>query len=795
MHLLKQKPIGKDEHSVQVTFTNQERYDFAQEFLRLFAMHSSYTEKHPEQLMIEVKDNVFGKLLQRIEEQQSVILPDLTGKTSRWLIASSDLQELETTFTRVQHFLVPTYAQFADNSTRGPQRFDSKSNHPLQFLGAILFPVGYYVLTSRKEDVSTILKKLDMWMRLEKERPHVEPEPYYTYGTLYQRFKLALASGQWQEAEDARRKIQVLNLTSTDNVLFLGIEHLAQQQRWSELGKREDFALLARTRVTRAVRGALLTAFHQTYLLPLQQQGKWPKALVEFRERLPMLGLLLTGRLGLTQGAVVQMYAYQAAFEQDRAALTALMQVNREQETVECIAQLLLLLGPEIRTVVVESSLVARSPLALAREALNDGDYDTATRYAVEMQDSGEQTALFMQIAFQTCDASLAEQSLLAYWELSDVEQQKLQQRFRVLNVIIEPLQTLVDATNLKEQSIVQERVEGEHLIEDWLAWFERAKTQPDDPRLATSLERLDTVIDNRFWTVDNVVQLNESLLAVIMNPACMRYSWIKDALRKLVAFFLTDDEFPQQEPVYIQLYEVLYTGLLESKASVEPLSTGFILLRLADALLRQTPGRCNEFYKHLEEWCPMPLPALKNWVFEAFELLTEYGLAPGVLASWYRVWVSSLLDRPESHDRLDLEAWFAFGKWIQPGSDLIYRLQEALEKTIEQVAENPLKNLPEGYEISIFCLRESTARYAKELLLLYNSKLDVRLCSSKVLTEQARTLAMNADMVVLVTTCLTHALSYGIGPYLKKTPVYPQSSGSTNIVRAIVDSVVQKPK
>jgi hypothetical protein len=39
--------------------------------------------------------------------------------------------------------------------------------------------------------------------------------------------------------------------------------------------------------------------------------------------------------------------------------------------------------------------------------------------------------------------------------------------------------------------------------------------------------------------------------------------------------------------------------------------------------------------------------------------------------------------------------------------------------------------------------------------------------------------------MVVVVTTCITHALTYGIGPYLRE-PVYPQSSGSTSILRAI---------
>ncbi|MFV9504019.1 MAG: hypothetical protein AB4911_05570 [Oscillochloridaceae bacterium umkhey_bin13] len=57
--------------------------------------------------------------------------------------------------------------------------------------------------------------------------------------------------------------------------------------------------------------------------------------------------------------------------------------------------------------------------------------------------------------------------------------------------------------------------------------------------------------------------------------------------------------------------------------------------------------------------------------------------------------------------------------------------------------------------------------------------------CADKVLTEQARNLAQTADMAVIFTGCVKHALTYGIGPYVRD-PVYPASVGSTSILRAI---------
>lgn len=110
----------------------------------------------------------------------------------------------------------------------------------------------------------------------------------------------------------------------------------------------------------------------------------------------------------------------------------------------------------------------------------------------------------------------------------------------------------------------------------------------------------------------------------------------------------------------------------------------------------------------------------------------------------------------------------------------------QAVTVVTKKDIDNPVANLPDGYRISIFSLRESSTARAKQLLLERNKNLDIRISLEKDLNAQAKALAQNSDLVVIITTCISHALTYSIGPYLKKDPVYPLSSGSTSIIRAV---------
>ncbi|MNC48711.1 hypothetical protein D3C75_978440 [compost metagenome] len=66
------------------------------------------------------------------------------------------------------------------------------------------------------------------------------------------------------------------------------------------------------------------------------------------------------------------------------------------------------------------------------------------------------------------------------------------------------------------------------------------------------------------------------------------------------------------------------------------------------------------------------------------------------------------------------------------------------------------------------------------------NSSLQVRICTDDCLTDRAKEYARNSDISVVVTTCISHALTLGIKEYLQHDPVYPRSSGESSIIDAI---------
>ena len=144
-----------------------------------------------------------------------------------------------------------------------------------------------------------------------------------------------------------RQEIRRLNLITAENLIFLEIEELASQQRWRDIWMRHDLSRLAFIPVPREVRASLITAFHQHVLLPEELQGKWVEAsgTLSPAEFGPWTAPYCAP--GLSRGPVVQVFAYQAAMQQNREELHELITASNNPASLECIKQLLLMLGPE----------------------------------------------------------------------------------------------------------------------------------------------------------------------------------------------------------------------------------------------------------------------------------------------------------------------------------------------------------------------------------------------------------------------------------------------------------------
>jgi hypothetical protein len=757
----------------QVHFTNQVQYEFAARFFEDAGGTLPGATLRPDNMIIETNEPTILLLLKRISEGHTAIMPYFGKNNDTWMIAGAHRRDLDQTMRYLKRLLIPTYAAFTP-SGHLPQihQFDSVDN-PFQQAGAVVYPVGYYRLVSRANDRTFILERLALWLGLEARRPMRQAERHHTYRDLADTFDAALAGANWQEAANCLHEMQRLNLSTADNLAFLEIQLFAQQHRWSEIWKHGDFSLLAKMRVPRVVRAALLTAFHHTELLKLEQASEWTRAFETFKANRPKLGLLLTGRFGLSQRPVILVFAYQAVLDKDRASLDALRTVADDQQVQHGLDNLEAMLP--MQPAIPEPLL---TPQQRIKQALLLSDYDTALRVIDDIEQPVERSMLLIEIAFHSGDVRVAEDAMLAFWELADdIQQQINQEHPRIPHYL-----------GFLEQLIAPASDTAVPAIGNWSEWFQTAYQQPEHPSLTSALEYLARTGDEQFWKTEQIVDLTNAVFQYITHPECINQAYARTALHKLISIVLQDQAFPRSDEAYDTLYETLYTGVLDILE--RNVTTSMTMLRLVESLLANKPQRCHDIWNNLSTWFHQPVPVLETSVLEAIELLTEYGLPGGSLTECYRRWVEYLLSLPMQRDRTSLEVWLAIGTWIQTVPDLVSKLQHIVTDRAEQDADDPIEHLPADFVIGIFSLRESSAQRVKAVLEARNQALDIRICTETVLNDQAKSLAQKADLVVVVWTCVSHALTYGIEPFLKHKPVFPQSSGSTSMIHAIEERV-----
>jgi hypothetical protein len=712
-------------------------------------------------------------LLRRIAAADSAVLPVRRGDHDEWLVVGVTRRDLDAALAGVSRFIVPTYAEYED-AYPSLKTFDPDSNAQSR-LAAAVYPAGYYVLRSPALYLNFIMERLSRWADLEAMRPTMQAAHSPSYRDLYDEFSAALSGAAWDTAEELLAELRRRGLTTAENLAFLEVQLLAQQRRWPDLFRREDYRDLAKLRSPRAVRGALLAAFHQSELLPLEQAGRWSDALDMFRRRRGLLGRLIEGPADLAYGPALRTFAYREAVAGDHAALGRLAQLAQDEETRLTVETIAGLVPPPVTP--VASNVLEAPPLTVQhalRLALDDDDFDGAMVIAEGLGEHAERARAMVEVAFRSGEAVHAEAALLQLWALPQAEQNNLLQS-RYLARMASALEEALTPDVPVEQPPTQ------HPIADWLCWLDAAVTDVDDRRLPRSLAFIATAND-RYWSAERVGELAERLVKLAGEGAALSRPHLRDAIKRLRDQFLQDSEFPREDAAYADVYEALYTTTLEQWEVNEV--TTFALTRLAEARLRRTPYARDSVTSHLLGWLAEPMVALEAAAQEVMEVLAAYGVQGPSLGPWYRSWAEALLAAPRQFDQLTLESWLLLGEWAQPGADLLDALRARLA-AIGAREDDPVAALPAGYKIGIYTLSPDRVGRVAELLRRRNSNLEVIICDDKLLTERARNLAQSADIAVVVTGCVKHALTYGIGPYLRD-PVYPASAGSTSILRAI---------
>ena len=748
---------------MEIHFSNDHLFNFAIIFLQSPRMGIEITINHASRTLM-IDNHVIGLCLRRLSQGESTILPYRTKESDSWIIVATSRSVLEQIRQRISYWIMPSYGELIGNASMAHLKHFDATQNALQAAGARIFTAGYYSFNSLKTDFASILKNLRLWLVMEEQRPQLVRDQQPVYAELAALFDSALATQQWTLAEQTLREMRRRGLSSAENLLFLEIQFFNQQRNWTALWNHPEFVHIAKIKIPRMVRAAMLTAFHQTQLISLESEGLWDEAITRFKELKPRLGQLLTGRFDIKRDSVLIVFAYQALLDNDEQTLR-ILQSEGGDSIQSCIQAMYDRIQPQS---VLNVGTI--NPLEYYTNALRDYNYDAALTAITMIPDRALQAQYTVEIAFLSGDDLTINHALQTWWSLPPIEQQTIFTQAPIIQRWVYELESLINQDTTLEKGVA-----------NWTEWFEAFHNEPTAPYLSTSLTSFVAKIESESASDQEIIQLTEGLIGI----TTVIHSLSKDQINQIVIAILKTERFPCDEAVYQELYEAIYVYLLDQKPTS---ATQFhALLRFVDALLQKSPTRVMEFLSQLQNLFRIPIPILEEVVLEVFDLFADYGISGQALIQWYRDWITALLNLPTARSMHYLHLWRSFGQWIQPGADILRQLDAVIHETTLHDETTALMRLSAGYRIGIFTLRKSSAERAKQLLLEQNEGLDIRICTEKDLSPQVQALAQNSDVVLIVTSCITHALTYGIAPYLEdERRIYVNGGGSSSLIQAL---------
>ena len=737
-----------------IRFSDPYRYAFARVFAQTSGLFASYDDATQ---MIQAPSAKLAFLYLKSSQEDVWVLPRFEDSIDTWIITGTGVSNrLDMLYRQLVRFLVPTYAVIKQNTL---QLFDSNSSKPIDRAGIDIGALGFYSLETSKKDRKTVGSTITLCLKvLEQVRTNpFQPERPQPKDWI-QNFEQALASG---DSGYAQRCIDALSaLTSADNIQFMKVRLLAAQQNWRGIWEYAWFKQVVDVPMPRLVREAMLTAFHQHILNDYEHDRDIDGALNAYRQYAHKLGRLLITRAGLKRPEVLRVFGYVAADEGNHDLLDDLRSEAEDDRTLYILSELQRRLPPRIVT-------PKFTPYNLARQCIDNADYDGAYAYVDAIDHPYEKLFVMISVAHATRELETTRQTLNWFDSLESEDKEGLFHSFAVLRGWLNELRRLVNPPA--------------DPIQDWVEWFDTAIHQPDDSRLQESMDYLLEVTDERAWTPAQLEQVVDKLVGAHGSPL------LTEATHRLAVRFAQSDSFPREDTAFHDWVDWCYSTLRDSARNETDIR---LLLRYAEAYLNHNPYQLRKVSQNLKAVLSHPSPALQACAHESLDLLAYFGDQGVTLEPWLRGWINTLVENP-AFSRTDALLWASFSRWAM--ADDLDDMLTAKANEPEWIEEDIITSLPKGYSIAIFSLDESSTTRVRDILLERNPDLKIELCHAHAFGEQAESLADKANMVVLVTRCLKHALTEAVQPIIrarKLNPVYPDARGSSSILRAIEQAV-----
>lgn len=313
----------------------------------------------------------------------------------------------------------------------------------------------------------------------------------------------------------------------------------------------------------------------------------------------------------------------------------------------------------------------------------------------------------------------------------------------------------------------------------NWVGWFSAMKESSADIAELLEVMPMDNGAD---WSHAMVTSIEDHLLelSLQLEDSSLSKGVVETILQHLTDAMINSDYYPKQG--YESVYEAIL--ILMDQTSNRNRANTLIFMRLIDGMLQTSPQSADNRWKETEGWFAKTTPfmGISDLFLDAVDLFFDSPISNDLMGALWNQWYGSLTKEILEGSHTQIVHWQRAGKRVNGAFELLSILEESLQVTLE---DEPLSQF-ENLVITIYTLKEKPAARVVDYLRDCNPKLKVRICTDDCLTDRAKEYARNSDISVIVTTCISHALTKGIADYLRSEPVYPRSSGESSIIDAI---------
>lgn len=610
-------------------------------------------------------------------------------------------------------------------------------------------------------------------------RPRQTRSSFRTTEAMLREFHQALLARDESSSSKWFEQLRAGGRLNAENLLFLKIESLAAFDRWQNIVLEPQWPMLVQMRRPRRTTALLIEALWRAEFQTLATEGRVGEAITHMRERiLPAHRQLFRTRGSFNSNPLVLAFLLASVADSPpRSAQVAALLADVPADAPERAFAVAV-----AETITVQTTpLDATDALTQAKQCLGNEDYDGAWEHVKIAPPSLGACAVMLKCAAELLNGDIARIVSAAMEQCNDSERKTLL-RSRLHRHTWDDIQ--VELAKSEQPTAV-----------DWESWLDALKANPSWP------EALDAAVSSASdWSIDAYRRDPSRTTALANSLLVERTAEESDVLRlafpHLVRFFTREGLVdPVFSPVLLNLLLML---ALDTRFGREDWAVAESLaLSILDA------GASASDYTEVVQaltiiWEQRGEVSRLDWALDLLDRLTTTPNLDGPARDrFFDAVRKTFHDHRRRIDASQIEFFALLCNDLHRREDFESLPNLHVSASIDGIAiQTKVFDALRDKIVGIYTLTEAAGVRAKRLLEHMIPDIDVRLSHDTGGSVRLRTIAREADYLVVVTQSAKHAATDFIKSERtkgKRDLIYPSGKGSSSLVSALLDCVKQE--